>query len=139
MHQHDPQTVDRVAAAIADSDEHPGYWADLTAAIDRDAIDPEPLVRTRETYRREARSALDAMPQPDAIPNYGPGWYEIIHPSRATTEVVYVHEDGSLYCPDGSANIQRAEFAFAAARNRAHRLVRADAYVALVPVEADHA
>ncbi|MBZ6250532.1 hypothetical protein KVH27_19390 [Streptomyces olivaceus] len=55
--------------------------------------------------------------------NAGPGWYEVITP-RGTTCIVYVHEDGSLYLPEGEPTEE--EFAFAAARGQAHRLVRAD-------------
>lgn len=57
--------------------------------------------------------------------NSGPGWYEVISP-RATTCIVYVHEDGSLYLPEGPDALDETEFAFAAARGNAHRLVRAD-------------
>ncbi|WP_330328218.1 hypothetical protein [Streptomyces pseudovenezuelae] len=57
--------------------------------------------------------------------NSGPGWYEVISP-RATTCIVYVHEDGSLYLPEGEDSLNPTEFAFAAARGNAHRLVRAD-------------
>lgn len=56
--------------------------------------------------------------------NSGPGWYEVIHPTTATTEIVRVMEDGSIYCPEGV--LTREEFAFAAARGKAHLLVRAD-------------
>lgn len=56
--------------------------------------------------------------------NSGPGWYEVIHPAAATTEIVRVMEDGSIYCPEGV--ITRGEFLYAAARGKAHRLVRAD-------------
>ncbi|MFJ6066547.1 hypothetical protein ACIQHU_26325 [Streptomyces tendae] len=55
--------------------------------------------------------------------NSGPGWYEVITP-RATTCIAYVHEDGSLYLPEGDLTAE--EFAFAAARGNVHRLVRAD-------------
>jgi hypothetical protein len=57
--------------------------------------------------------------------NSGPGWYEVISP-RATTCIVFVHEDGSLYLPEGEDALNPTEFAFAAARGNAHRLVRAD-------------
>ncbi|MFB4424836.1 hypothetical protein C5F59_027620 [Streptomyces sp. QL37] len=56
--------------------------------------------------------------------NSGPGWYEVIHPRNATTCIAYVQEDGDLYLPEG--DLTPEEFAFAAARGRAHRLVRAD-------------
>jgi hypothetical protein len=56
--------------------------------------------------------------------NSGPGWYEVISP-RGTTCIAYVHEDGSLYLPEGDA-LTHEEFAFAAARGNAHKLVRAD-------------
>lgn len=57
--------------------------------------------------------------------NSGPGWYEVLSP-RATTCIVYVHEDGSLYLPEGEGALSPTEFAFAAARGNIHRLVRAD-------------
>jgi hypothetical protein len=57
--------------------------------------------------------------------NSGPGWYEVIHPRNATTCIALVREDGSLYLPEGP-DLTAEEFAFAAARGRAHRLVRAD-------------
>jgi hypothetical protein len=58
--------------------------------------------------------------------NSGPGWYEVINPRNATTCIALVHEDGSLYLPEGDAALTADEFAFAAARGNAHRLVRAD-------------
>jgi hypothetical protein len=58
--------------------------------------------------------------------NSGPGWYEVIHPQNATTCIALVYEDGSLYFPEGTQVIDQHEFAFAAARGKAHRLVRAD-------------
>ena len=61
--------------------------------------------------------------------NSGPGWFEVIHPTRATTHIVYVHEDGSLYFPEGAQVLDRHEFAFADARGMAHRLVRSAALV----------
>lgn len=57
--------------------------------------------------------------------NSGPGWYEVINPRNTTTNIAFVHEDGSLYLPEGDA-LTSDEFAFAAARGNAHRLVRAD-------------
>ena len=62
--------------------------------------------------------------------NSGPGWFEVIHPSHATTHIVYVHEDGSLYFPEGTQVLDRHEFAFADLQGHAHRLVRSDALVA---------
>lgn len=59
-----------------------------------------------------------------AEPNSGPGWYEVINPRTATTNIAYVHEDGTLYLPED--DLTADEFAFAAARGNAHRLVRAD-------------
>ncbi|MER8266501.1 hypothetical protein ABT007_20135 [Streptomyces griseus] len=56
--------------------------------------------------------------------NSGPGWYEVIHPRNATTRIAYVQENGDLYLPEG--DLTPEEFAFAAARGNAHRLVRAD-------------
>ncbi|MFF6985637.1 hypothetical protein [Streptomyces sp. NPDC010273] len=57
-------------------------------------------------------------------PNSGPGWYEVINPRNATTNIALVREDGSLYLPE--VDLTADEFAFAAARGNAHRLVRAD-------------
>ena len=71
-------------------------------------------------------SAADRLDQIDS----GPGWFEVIHPSHATTHVVYVHEDGSLYFPEGTQVLNRHEFAFADMQGHAHRLVRSDALVA---------
>lgn len=58
--------------------------------------------------------------------NSGPGWYEVINARNATTCIALVHEDGSLYLPEGADALTPDEFAFAAARGNAHRLVRAD-------------
>ena len=58
--------------------------------------------------------------------NSGPGWYEVINPRNATTCIAFVHEDGTLYLPEGEDTLTPDEFAFAAARGNAHRLVRAD-------------
>ncbi|MEU6365794.1 hypothetical protein ABZ876_08560 [Streptomyces sp. NPDC046931] len=58
--------------------------------------------------------------------NSGPGWYEVINPRNATTCIALVYEDGSLYLPEGQGALTAEEFAFAAARGNAHRLVRAD-------------
>ncbi|MFI2081485.1 hypothetical protein ACH43Y_14195 [Streptomyces rubiginosohelvolus] len=56
--------------------------------------------------------------------NSGPGWYEVIHPRNTTTCIAYVQENGDLYLPEGD-DLTPEEFAFAAARGNAHRLVRA--------------
>jgi len=64
--------------------------------------------------------------------NSGPGWYEVINPRNATTCIALVYEDGSLYLPEGEA-LTPEEFAFAAARGNAHRLVRADEMPAEAP------
>lgn len=58
--------------------------------------------------------------------NSGPGWYEVINPRNATTCIALVYEDGSLYLPEGEDALTPEEFAFAAARGKAHRLIRAD-------------
>ena len=69
--------------------------------------------------------------------NSGPGWFEVIHPTRATTHIVYVHEDGSLYFPEGAQVLDHHEFAFADARGMAHRLVRSAALVAALQAVLD--
>lgn len=71
--------------------------------------------------------AEDGLLAPAPLREDGVGWYEVIHPSRATTHIAYVHEDGSIYFPEGTQALDTHEFAFAAARGEAHRLVRADA------------
>ena len=58
--------------------------------------------------------------------NSGPGWYEVINPRNATTCIAHIGEDGTLYLPEGKDTLNPDEFAFAAARGNAHRLVRAD-------------
>ncbi|MET9138867.1 hypothetical protein [Streptomyces parvulus] len=68
-------------------------------------------------------AATETQPPTPTDCNSGPGWYEVVTP-RATTCIAYVHEDGSLYLPEGDPTEE--EFAFAAARGMAHRLVRAD-------------
>lgn len=65
------------------------------------------------------------QPALPTAPNEGPGWYEVINPRNATTNIAYVHEDGTLYLPEGDA-LTHEEFAFAAARGNTHRLIRAD-------------
>lgn len=75
------------------------------------------------SIRASIADAAVVAEQPAA--NAGPGWYEVINPRNATTNITYVHEDGSLYLPEGDA-LTEGEFAFAAARGHAHRLVRAD-------------
>lgn len=82
-----------------------------------------------------ARALADAgLLAPAPLREGGVGWYEVIHPSRATTHIAYVHEDGSIYFPEGTQVLDRHEFAFAAARGLAHRLVRA---CAVDPAEGD--
>lgn len=54
----------------------------------------------------------------------GAGWYEVIHPITATTNICLVYEDGSMYFPEGEQFLSREEFIFAAARGRAYRLIR---------------
>lgn len=78
---------------------------------------------TAATETQPDRAATETQAAPASDRNSGPGWYEVITP-RATTCIAYVHEDGSLYLPEG--DLSQEEFAFAAARGMAHRLVRAD-------------
>ncbi|CAL9647410.1 hypothetical protein [Streptomyces sp. enrichment culture] len=81
----------------------------------------ERIAELRRVADETAATATQAATVVDC--NSGPGWYEVITP-RATTCIAYVHEDGSLYLPEG--DLSEEEFAFAAARGMAHRLVRAD-------------
>ncbi|MFE0353631.1 hypothetical protein ACFW2I_09065 [Streptomyces nigra] len=94
-------------------------WDDCQAytAVVAAAPQPEPPVH--------GESVAHLAGLPDEDPNTGPGWYEVINPRNATTNIVYVHEDGSLYLPEGD-DLTPEEFTFAAARGNAHRLVRAD-------------
>lgn len=82
----------------------------------------EAVVKERNEALREAGLLAPAPLREDGV-----GWYEVIHPSRATTHIAYVHEDGSIYFPEGTQVLDSHEFTFAAARGLAHRLVRADA------------
>jgi hypothetical protein len=57
-------------------------------------------------------------------PNSGEGWFEFIHPTNATTHIVYVRESGELYFPE--AGLTAELLAMAVAKEQAHRLVRFD-------------
>lgn len=61
------------------------------------------------------------------------GWLEWISP-RATTEIAVVYSDGGVYLPTGGTE---EEFAFANARGKVHRLVRADDVTALLAFARD--
>ncbi|MFF8100110.1 hypothetical protein ACF07S_10095 [Streptomyces sp. NPDC016640] len=98
---------------------------------DSDVLHEDGPAATVATWKRAAdrlRRMADETPAAPAVAvadcNAGPGWYEVISP-RATTCIAYVHEDGSLYLPEGDA-LTAEKFAFAAARGNAHKLVRAD-------------
>jgi hypothetical protein len=97
----------------------------------------EATVAKARRYRAAVRAVTETLPAAGARQdetatetpapddrNAGPGWYEVITSPQATTCIAYVHEDGSLYLPEG--DLTEEEFAFAAARGKAHRLVRAD-------------
>lgn len=58
-------------------------------------------------------------------PNSGVGWYEFIHPAKSTTHIAYVAEDGHMYIPEIGV-VTHEDFAVAAVRGKAYRLVRAD-------------
>lgn len=102
---------------------------------DHCAEDPDPdewCNCDAEDFYRQAEIVLDTLREagllaPAPLTEDGVGWYEVIHPSRATTHIAYVHEDGSIYFPEGTQVLDRHEFEFAAARGLAHRLVRAGA------------
>lgn len=53
------------------------------------------------------------------------GWVEFIHPKGATTHVAYIHEDGSVYLPEGDA-VDPEWFTLAAASDRFWPLVQRD-------------
>lgn len=93
-------------------------------AVDRNHDLDSGDLASSEEYARALHSAGLLAPAP--LREDGVGWYEVIHPSRATTHIAYVHEDGSIYFPEGTQVLDTHEFAFAAARGRAYRLVRAD-------------
>lgn len=96
------------------------------ALEDRDDIRDVTVVEAEPAMPAAAPSAsADRGRATVADVNAGPGWYEVIHPRNATTCIAYAHEDGSLYLPEGE-DLTPDEFAFAAARGNAHRLVRAD-------------
>jgi hypothetical protein len=56
--------------------------------------------------------------------NSGEGWYEFIHPTKATTHIVHVFENGDIYIPEEGVTYE--DFVLAASRGYAHRLIRAD-------------
>lgn len=62
MHQHNPQTVDKVARAIANATVAgvPGWWETITGVHGSMHEQPDQV----EQYRAMAHAALDAMPQP---------------------------------------------------------------------------
>ncbi len=62
------------------------------------------------------------MPKADI--NSGEGWYEFIHPTKATTHIAAVLESGDVYLPEEGTTYE--DFILAAARGKAHRLIRAD-------------
>lgn len=62
------------------------------------------------------------MTEPDV--NSGEGWYEFIHPTKATTHIAHIFENGDIYLPE--EGITSEDFALAAFNDNAHRLVRAD-------------
>lgn len=118
--------IDRAARALWDYNnaDSSAEWRDM-AWDDMGGSEPS---EERVEYELRARALADAgLLAPAPLREGGVGWYEVIHPSRATTHVAYVHEDGSIYFPEGTQVLDSHEFAFAAARGRAYRLVRADA------------
>ncbi|MFI8792659.1 hypothetical protein [Streptomyces sp. NPDC055105] len=62
-------------------------------------------------------------------------WYEVINPRNATTNIAMVHDDGSLYLPEGTDALTVEEFHFAAARGKAYRLIRIDEAIAVAVEE----
>lgn len=62
------------------------------------------------------------MAEPTA--NQGEGWYEFIHPTKATTNIAYVFENGDMYLPEEGTTYE--DFVLAASRGSAYRLVRAE-------------
>lgn len=110
-------TIEQVAEAIRRTRE---FQAGAAFGVPEDA---------HEDYALGVARALHAagLLAPTPLPNSGAGWYEVIHPAKATTHIAYVHEDGSIYFPEGTQVLDRHEFDFAAARGRAHRMIRADA------------
>ena len=86
-----------------------------------------PSERIRPAAITTIRSAVwaSSLSRWDEISTAGVGWYEVIHPSDATTHIAYVHEDGSIYLPEGPA-LDRHEFEFASARGKVRKLVRVD-------------
>jgi len=91
----------------------------------RDAVLLTEAVDTATKAEAEALASVPVHARGGGDPSSGVGWYEVIHPSTATTLLAHVHEDGSVYFPETSDG--RAEFEFAAARGNVHRLVRAAA------------
>jgi hypothetical protein len=63
------------------------------------------------------------MPEKSEV-NSGEGWYEFIHPTKATTNIAYIGEGGDLYLPENGTTYE--DFVLASSRGNAYRLVRAD-------------
>jgi hypothetical protein len=57
-------------------------------------------------------------------PNSGAGWYEFIHPTKATTNIAHVAESGDIYLPEDGITME--DFVLASSRGNIHRLIRAD-------------
>lgn len=56
--------------------------------------------------------------------NQGEGWYEFIHPTKATTHIAAVLESGDIYLPEEGVTFE--DFILAASRGKVFRLVRAE-------------
>lgn len=54
-----------------------------------------------------------------------PGWFEFIHPTKATTHIAHVGESGAVYLPE--TDVTAEDFALASASGRFWPLVRAEA------------
>ncbi|WP_435215858.1 hypothetical protein [Streptomyces sp. bgisy034] len=85
-----------------------------------------PAAEAGDWLMRGTRDLSIPEQAPGADEGDGPGWYEVINPRNATTCIAYVHEDGTLYLPEGEGTLTHEEFVFAAARGRAYRLIRAE-------------
>lgn len=85
-------------------------------------------IKDREADIRFTKFKILALPPdfrfPVAEPNQGEGWYEFIHPTKATTHIAAVLESGDIYLPEEGTTYE--DFILSAARGTAHRLIRAD-------------
>ncbi|MEL3944835.1 hypothetical protein [Streptomyces sp. LNU-CPARS28] len=113
-----------------------GHAAELTSGQERPAIRElldSILTEAEQPAAPSTPADLDvrrALYEADSS-----SWYEVINPRNATTSIALVHDDGSLYLPEGPDALTVEEFHFAAARGRTYRMMRVDEAMAVADAE----